>query len=196
MNRRALTCFLIAVTTALVALGLGLLSPSWLRLSGAGPHWLILWLLSWSLCKGPMAGITAGGLLGIGFDTLTIGSATPLYGLTLLGYVWGRWGRRHRHGQLGSWPFFAIQASLGSLLLDLTILLQLRLAADPMTGSVSPDAGILPSDVAAAGWSWLDIGTAGLHGTFAAALMTGLLAPITVALLMLLWQRLDRLQHG
>lgn len=196
MNRRAVTCFLVAVATALMALGLGLLSPGWLRLSGAGPHWLILWLLAWALSKGPVAGVTAGSLLGIGFDTLTIGSATPLYGLALLGYAWGRRGRRHKHGQPGSWPFLAIQASLGSLLLDLTILLQLRLGADPMRGSVSPDAGILPSDVAAAGWSWLDIGTAGLHGTFAAALVTGLLAPVTVALLIQLWQRLDRLKHG
>ena len=192
----ALLSPLIVVATALLALALGLLSPSWLRLSGFGPNWLILWLLSWSLCKGPIAGVTGGSLLGIVFDTLTIGSGTPLYGLSLMGYVWGRLGRRQKHTQPRSWPFLAIHATLGSLLVDLTILLQLRLTADPVTGAMSPDTGILPGDVAAAGWSWLDIGRAGLHGTFATALITGLLAPVAVVLLTLLWQRLNQLQHG
>ena len=118
---------------------------------------------------------------------MTIGAATPLYGLALLAWFWGR-----RTRCPPSPAAMAIQASLGSLLVDITLMLQLRLLADPRAGYVQPGSGILSSDVAAAGWFGREITSAGLHGTMAASLVTGFLAPLVGTLLLRLWHHPDR----
>ena len=181
--------------TALVALLLSFLSPGWLRLAGASPNWLVLWLLPWARSQGPIAGLAGACILGIALETMTIGVATPLYGLALLAWFWGR---QTRPGKIirPSPAAMAIQATLGSLLVDVTVMMQLRLLAAPRSGHVQPGAGILSSDVAAAGWFGREITNAGFHGAIAAALVTGFLAPLVGTLLLLLWCQLDRTRHG
>ena len=184
-----------AGATGLVVLLLSLSSPGWIRLGGVGPNWLVLWLLPWALSQGPTAGLIGACLLGFALETMTIGTATPLYGLALLAWFWGR-RTGYRQISLPSPATMAIQASFGSLLVDVTLMLQLRLLADPRSSHVQPGSGILSSDVAAAGWFGREITDAGLHGTIAAALVTGFLAPLVSTLLLRLWVHLDRSHHG
>lgn len=180
--------------TGVVALQLSFSSPGWLMLGGVSPNWLVLWLLPWALSQGPTAGLIGASVLGFALETMTIGAATPLYGLALLAWLWGR---LTGYGQL-SFPspaIMAIQASLGSLLVDCTLMLQLRLLADSYSSPAQPGSGILSSDVAAAGWFGREIAGAGLHGTIAAALVTGFLAPLVSTLLLRLWYHLGRSHH-
>ena len=185
-----------AGATGLVVLVLSLASPGWLRLDGVGPNWLVLWLLPWTLSQGVRAGLISACILGFALETVTIGSATPLYGLALLAWAWGR-RTGYRPLSLPSPAAMAIQASFGSLLVDLTLMLQLRLMADPRSTQLQPGSGILSSDVAAAGWFGREITDAGLHGTIAAALVTGVLAPLVGTLLLRLWcQPVRSHRHG
>lgn len=183
-----------AGATGLVVVLLSLSSPGWLRLGGVGPNWLVLWLLPWVLSQGTRAGLIGACILGFALEAMTIGSATPLYGLALLAWFWGR-RAGYRHVSPPSPAAMAIQASLGSLLVDVTLMLQLRLLADPRASHLQPGSGILSSDVAAAGWFGREITSAGLHGTMAAALVTGFLAPLVGALLLRLWCPPDRSHH-
>ena len=185
-----------AGVTGLAVLVLSMLSPNWLRLGGVPPNWLVLWLLPWSLSQGAMAGLIGACILGFAMETLTIGSATPLYGLALLAWFWGRQ-TGYRHVSPPSPAAMAIHASFGSLLVDVTLMLQLRFLADPRARHVQPGSGILSSDVAAAGWFDREIIDAGLHGAVAAALVTGFLAPLVGTLLLRLWRHPDRSRrHG
>ena len=184
-----------ACATGLVALQLSFSSPGWLRLGGVGPNWLVLWLLPWALSQGPAAGLIGACTLGFALETMTIGAATPLYGLALLAWLWGRL-PGYRQLSLPGPATLAIQASLGSLLVDCTLMAQLRLLAEPRSGHAQPGSGILSSDVAAAGWFGREIAGAGLHGTMAAALVTGFLAPLVSRLLLRLWVHLDGSDHG
>jgi len=184
-----------AGATGLVALFLSLSSPGWLGLGGVGPNWLVLWLLPWALSQGSTAGLVGACILGFALETVTIGAATPLYGLALLAWSWGR-RTRYRQISFPSPATLAIQASLGSLLVDVTLMLQLRLLADPRSSHVQPGSGILSSDVAAVGWFGREITDAGLYGTIAAALVTGFLAPLVSMPLLRLWCHMDRSRHG
>lgn len=181
--------------TGVAALLLSFLSPGWLRLGGVSPNWLILWLLPWARSQGAIAGLVGACLLGFALETMTIGAATPLYGLALLACLWGRLARP-RKISIPSPATMAIQASLGSLLVDVTVMMQLHLLADPRSGHTQPGAGILSSDVAAAGWFGQEIVNAGFYGTIATALMTGFLAPLVSRLLLRLWCQLDQTRHG
>ena len=184
-----------AGATGLAALALSFSSPGWLRLGGVGPNWLVLWLLPWTLSQGFTAALVGACTLGLALDAMTIGAATPLYGLALLAWLW-RPRRGYGQNHVPSRAALAIQASLGSLLVDVTLMAQLRLMAEPRSNPGLPDSGILSSDVAAAGWFGREITAAGFHGTVAAALLTGFLAPLVSRLLLQLWHYLDRSRHG
>ena len=186
---------LVAGATGLVALLLSFSSPGWLRLGGVGPNWLVLWLLPWALSQGPLAGVVGACILGFALEAMTIGAATPLYGLALLAWLWGRTGQRRISRPQPGLAAVALQASLGSFLVDLTVMAQLRLLADPRSGPGQPGSGILSSDVAAAGWFGRETTGAGFHATLAAALVTGFLAPLVSTTLLRLWYRLDGSHH-
>ena len=184
-----------AGASGLMALWLSFSSHGWLRLSGVSPNWLVLWLLPWSLSQGPIAGLIGACLLGFALETMTIGTATPLYGLALLAWLWRRL-TGYRQFSLPSPATMAIQASLGSLLVDCTLMLQLRLLADPRSSADQLGSGILSSDVAAAGWFGRELANTGFHGAMAAALITGFLAPLVSRPLLRLWYHLDRSHHA
>lgn len=157
---------------------LSLASPGWLSLAGVGPAWAVLWLLPWALVEGAASGLLAGLALGLLLDAGHSGlhGAGPslVPGLVLLGWWWGRLGRRgppiERSFSLG------LLALLGSLLLGLSLLAQLALAAP--------------------GGSWDDLAAAGLHALLAQTLLTALLAPMLCSLQLLLWRQLTSAWRG
>jgi rod shape-determining protein MreD len=147
---------------------LTLASPGFLKIAGVAPSWAVLWLLPWALVDGPASGAIAGLCLGLVLDGLHLGLASEVPVLMLLGWWWGRIGRRgvpiERSYNLG------LLAVLGSLLLGASLLLQLYWA------------GQLP------------LVEAGLHTLVAQSLLTGLLAPVLCSLVLLRWRRIADLR--
>ncbi len=88
-------------------------SPSWVSIAGVGPRWAELWLLPLALQKGPLQGALAGGCVGLVLDALNLDGSTQMPSLILVGYFWGRFGRKeeylNKHFALG---FFAWAGSL------------------------------------------------------------------------------------
>jgi hypothetical protein len=145
---------------------LTLASPAWLKLAGMAPSWAVLWLLPWALVDGPKSGAIAGLALGLVLDGLNLGGASQVPLLMLLGWWWGRLGRRglpiERSFSLG------LLAMLGSLALGASLLLQFALA------------GQWP----ASGW----------HSLLAQSVITALLAPMVCSLLLLRWRQVASLR--
>jgi rod shape-determining protein MreD len=130
------------------------------------PSWAVLWLLPWALVDGPASGAIAGLALGMVLDGLHLGGVSQVPALVLLGWWWGRLGRRgapiERSFSLG------LLALLGSGLLGASVALQFRLQ------------GQWP----AAGWQIL----------LAQTLLTALLAPMICSLLLLRWRQVASLR--
>ena len=147
---------------------LTLASPAFLKIAGVAPSWAVLWLLPWALVDGPASGAVAGLALGLVLDGLHLGRASEVPVLVLLGWWWGRIGRRgapiERSYNLG------LLAVLGTLLLGASLLLQLYWA------------GQLP------------LVEAGLHTLVAQSLITALLAPMVCSLLLLRWRQVASLR--
>ena len=142
---------------------LSLASPAFLKIAGVAPSWAVLWLLPWALVDGPGSGAVAGAALGLVLDGLHPGDVSQVPALLLLGWWWGRIGRRgapiERSFSLG------LLALLGALALGLSLMLQLFWQ------------GALPLPLA--GW----------HTLVAQSLVTALLAPLVCSLLLLRWRQ-------
>jgi rod shape-determining protein MreD len=149
------------ITAGLVPL-LVLAAPTPLQLTGVPPSWAALWLLPWALVDGPFSGAAAGLGLGLILDGLHAGPISEVPALTLLGWWWGRLGRRtapiERSFSLG------LLALLGAALQGVLIWLQLL-------------------------W-WGETNVAALHTLLAQTLLTGLLAPMLCSLQLLFWRQL------
>lgn len=149
------------LATALLVPLFSLASPAMLQLDGVGPTWSVLWLLPWALVDGPLSGALVGGGLGLLLDGLHLGSVSLVPALLLLGWWWGRLGRR---GEVIDRSLsLALLALLGSVVLGTSVLVQLWLR------------GSLPA--------------AALHTLSAQALLTALLAPLVCSLWLLLWRQ-------
>ena len=177
------------LATALLVPGLTLASPGWLKLAGVPPAWGVLWLLPWALVEGRLWGALAGGGLGLLLDALHPGPVTLVPGLALLGWWWGRLGRRgppiRRSFNLG------LLALLGSFGLGLSLMLQWGLLWGIARRGIGGPAGDPQlALLALPGWSWEDLAGAGLHALLAQTLLTALLAPILCSLQLLLWRQL------
>ena len=155
----------ICVASALLVPILQLASPVWLNLDGVPPSWAVLWLLPWSLVDGPLAGAISGAAIGLVLDGLSLGDVTQVPALVLMGWWWGRLGRRgppiQRSLNLG------LLAWIGSLILGLSVWIQWLL--------LGATEGLMQS------WA--------LQTTLAQALITGLLAPLVGSWQLLLWRR-------
>ena len=155
----------ICVASALLVPILQLASPAWLNLDGVPPSWAVLWLLPWSLIDGPLAGAISGAAIGLVLDGLSLGDVTQVPALVLMGWWWGRIGRRgspiQRSLNLG------LLAWIGSLILGLSVWIQWLL--------LGATEGLMQS------WA--------LQTTLAQALITGLLAPLVGSWQLLLWRR-------
>jgi len=156
----------ICVASALLVPLLTLATPTWLTLSGVAPSWAILWLLPWSLVDGPVSGQVAGACLGLVLDGLSGGGLTQMPALMLLGYWWGRLGRRGRPIQRSF--NLGLLAWIGSMVLGLTLWGQLRL----FQGFETP---LLQH------WAW--------QLCVLQAVLTGLLAPMLASWQLLIWRR-------
>ena len=155
----------ICAASALLVPILQLASPAWLNLDGVPPSWAVLWLLPWSLVDGPLAGAISGAAIGLVLDGLSLGDVTQVPALVLMGWWWGRIGRRgppiQRSLNLG------LLAWIGSLILGLSVWIQWLL--------LGATEGLMQS------WA--------LQTTLAQALITGLLAPLVGSWQLLLWRR-------
>ncbi|MBD2422175.1 rod shape-determining protein MreD [Cyanobium sp. FACHB-13342] len=160
MNRLARHGWCLA--TALVVPWLVLASPGPLKLAGVPPAWPVLWLLPWALVDGPLSGALAGVGLGLLLDGLHLGPITEIPALALLGWWWGRLGRKgppiERSFNLG------LLALLGTALLGASLILQALLLGAWQTAPA-------------------------LHTWLAQTLLTGLLAPLLCSLQLLLWRQ-------
>ena len=155
------------VVSALLVPFLSLASPPWLGLDGVPPAWAVLWLLPWALVDGPVSGAVAGIALGLVLDALSLGGASQIPALLLLGWWWGRLGQRppaiQRTLNLG------LLAWIGSVTVGLSQLLQLLILE---------------------GWSfdpWMR--SWGLQTLLCQTLVTALLAPMLVSMQLLLWRK-------
>tara|TARA_B100002051_G_scaffold272515_1_gene309425 strand:+ start:1507 stop:1959 length:453 start_codon:yes stop_codon:yes gene_type:complete len=144
-----------------------LATPAWFGIDGVGPAWAVLWLLPWALVDGPVSGAIGGLALGLVLDGLTVGGASQVPALLLLGWWWGRLGRRappiQRSFNLG------LLAWIGSVSVGCSLIVQLLI-----------DRGFV-LDPWMRSWGW--------HTVWSQALITALLAPMLVSLQLLLWRR-------
>jgi len=168
---------------------LTLAAPGLPRLAGVGPCWAILWLLPWALAEGSLSGVLAGAILGLLLDSLHHGGVSEMPALMMLGWWGGRIGRLgapvERSFSLG------LLALLGTLGLDLTLMLQWAMRSGLGSGNHLPGGAIDPAQLAQPGWHLDDLAGAGLHVLVARTLLTALLAPVLCSLQLLLWR-----QHG
>ncbi|MFO7630725.1 MAG: rod shape-determining protein MreD [Prochlorococcaceae cyanobacterium] len=183
------------VATALLVPLLTLASPAPLKIAAVAPAWAVLWLLPWALVDGAFSGAAAGLGLGLLLDSLALGGqlgATQIPALMLLGWWWGRLGRRgppiERSFNLG------LLALLGTLLLDFSLMVQFFLQRWPQgsrlaVSGVAADQGVDPALFASPAWLAADLGQAGLHILLAQTLLTGLLAPVLCSLQLLFWRQ-------
>jgi rod shape-determining protein MreD len=141
-------------------------TPTWLTLSGVAPSWAILWLLPWSLVDGPVSGLVAGACVGLVLDGLSGNGLTQVPVLMLLGWWWGRLGRRGRPIQRSL--NLGLLAWIGSMALGLSLWVQLRL----LQGLEAP---LLQH------WAW--------QLCLLQAVLTGLLAPMLASWQLLIWRR-------
>jgi len=166
---------------------LTLAAPAWPRLSGVGPCWAILWLLPWALADGRRSGVLAGATLGLLLDSLHRGGVSEMPAMMLLGWWWGRIGRLgapvERSFSLG------LLALLGTVVLDLSLMLQWALRSGLGAGSSLPGGAIDPAPLAQPGWHLHDLAGSGLKVLLARTLLTALLAPVLCSLQLLLWRQ-------
>lgn len=179
---------LLAASLLLVPV-VGLAAPSWLTLAGVPPCWPVLWLLPWALVDGRGSALLLALVLGLLMDSQHPGLVSWIPGLLLLARWWGPLRTRR--------PAIERPLSLGLLALGGTVLLNLTLMLQwlawgwrrPLSGpdGAAPDPALL----AQAGWTWQDLTTAGVHLLVAQTLLTALLAPLVCSLLLLLWKRAE-----
>lgn len=166
---------------------LTLAAPGWPRLAGVAPCWAILWLLPWALAEGRRSGVIAGAILGVLLDSLHHGHPSEMPALMLLGWWWGRIGRLgapvERSFSLG------LLALLGTLLLDLSLMLQWAISSSLGSGGHLPSGAIDPARLAQPGWHLDDLAASGVQVMLARTLITALLAPVLCSLQLLFWRQ-------
>jgi rod shape-determining protein MreD len=155
----------ICVASGVLVPLISLAAPSWLSLGGVFPSWAVLWLLPWALVDGPVSGVIAGAAMGLVLDGLSVGDASQVPALMLLGWWWGRLGRRGRPIQRSL--NLGLLAWIGTIMLGLTIWAQLL--------AQGVDALLFQSFA--------------LQTCLAQGLITGLMAPMVGSLQLLIWRR-------
>jgi rod shape-determining protein MreD len=59
-------------------------------LLGLGPHWLLIWVVAWSIKRQPWQGAIAGVAAGLIQDGMTLSSPSHVFSLALVGFLTGR----------------------------------------------------------------------------------------------------------
>ncbi len=155
----------ICVASGLLIPLISLAAPSWLSLGGIAPSWAVLWLLPWALVDGPVSGVIAGAAIGLVLDGLNVADVSQVPALMLLGWWWGRLGRRGRPIQRSL--NLGLLAWIGTMLLGLSLWMQFLVQGldSPLTQAFA------------------------LQTCLAQGLMTGLLAPMIGSWQLLIWRR-------
>ncbi len=89
LNLNLLNYGITAGSALLCALALPLRFPG-LELAGLGPHWLLIWVVTWSVKRSPLQGAIAGFCLGLIQDGLTAPQPTHALGLAVVGLITSR----------------------------------------------------------------------------------------------------------
>ena len=84
----------ICVASSLLVPLATLATPPWLGLDGVPPSWAVIWLLPWALVEGPLSGALSGLAVGLVMDGLHLSGWRQNPAMVLLGWWWGRLGRR------------------------------------------------------------------------------------------------------
>lgn len=85
---------MIVVSSVMLCAVMLLLRLPVMVLSGMGPNWLLVWLVTWSINRTSVQGILAGICLGLIQDGLTASQPTHMVGLALAGLLTGRLNKR------------------------------------------------------------------------------------------------------
>jgi rod shape-determining protein MreD len=166
---------------------LTLATPPWLALAGVPPCWPVLWLLPWALVDGRRSALLLAAILGVLMDALHPGPVSWLPGLLLLAWWWGPLSTRRPPVER---PFsLGLLALLGTLLLDLSLMIQWLAWGWHLPFRGAGDSAPDPAQLAQPGWTWQDLSTSGLHVLLAQTLLTALLAPLLCPPLLRLWRR-------
>jgi len=86
---RIVNC-LITISSLLLC---GLLSPTRFQgtvLLGLGAHWLLIWVVAWSIKRPPWQGIIGGMAAGLIQDGMSLSSPSHVFSLALVGFLTGR----------------------------------------------------------------------------------------------------------
>ena len=57
---------------------------------GLGPHWLLIWVVTWSIKRPPWQGIIGGIAAGLIQDGMSLSSPSHVFSLALVGFLTGR----------------------------------------------------------------------------------------------------------
>jgi rod shape-determining protein MreD len=66
-----------------------------MELAGIGPHWLLIWVVTWSIGRSPWHGLSAGVILGLLQDGLTAPDPTHALSLGVIGFLTARLQKQH-----------------------------------------------------------------------------------------------------
>ncbi len=103
-----------------------LIEPNWLTIMGVAPSWPVLWLLPWALKGGRFKGVFAGLALGLLLDSISLGGASQIPVLVLLGFWWGHLGE-HRSSSIDNSFNLGLLAFLGTAFFGLSLWFQFLL---------------------------------------------------------------------
>lgn len=118
------------------------------QLAGVGTHWLLIWVVSWSIRRSPLEGALAGISLGLLQDALSDSPVSHVLSLAIVGVLTARLQKRRYIQE----DFISIALIVfGMAVLSETIFaLQLSLAADPpswlQAPNLSPSMGTFSLD--------------------------------------------------
>lgn len=88
-QRQLLNWGVTGLSVLLCALLLPLRLPG-MELLGFGPHWLLIWVVSWSVKRDGWQGAIAGVAVGLILDGMSLGQPSHVFSLGLVGWLTGR----------------------------------------------------------------------------------------------------------
>ena len=117
-NRKNILIFCIAICLPFLII----VSPNWLKINGISPCWPVVFLLPFSLKNVRWRSAIAAILLGVLFDSFTVGDASYLPSLFLLSLIWSQYGLHNKKIEL--FLNIGLMAILGTVVVGLSIWVQ------------------------------------------------------------------------
>ena len=120
MNRKRKNILIFCIAICLPFLII--VSPNWLKINGISPCWPVVFLLPFSLKNVRWRSAIAAILLGVLFDSFTVGDASYLPSLFLLSLIWSQYGLHNKKIEL--FLNIGLMAILGTVVVGLSIWVQ------------------------------------------------------------------------